>query len=193
MAGRSRRSIDQAKDGTYRAITREIRELADQLRDAFVAQRQSYVPGSAGVGRGADIHFVDAAFRCRAEGVTAGEYVRARIDVVLRRGGNLYPQILVSDAVAARTEEARLISREMDANRYVNQGELLVLRACALGGDYAAILRNEAVDFTPLFRCCIAMQLGLADIVARHREEALAEAAGSEVGRRFFAEELARL
>jgi hypothetical protein len=187
----SKRSPDRTESGRYIAITAEMEQLADQIRDAFLTVRRSFVPGAGGVSAKSRDQFLLAAQLCQQMEENPVEFVTRQIEEAMAVGAPLYPQILTSRklAVASRDKgESKLVD---SVGRYKFQLELLRQRSTIFAPE--VLLRDPSQPFSPLFRYCMGVKLGLADVMDRNKAEASLELAADPVARDVFGQEVAGL
>ncbi len=185
----SKRSPDQTDSGRYIAITNYMQETADKLREAFVAVRESLIPGSGGVGKHND-QFLLGAQLCLQLKEDPVEFVTKQLKGALAQGAPLFVSLVHNRSLAMRVREPKKekIEQVDSASRYKFQLELFKQRLNIF--TPGELLRDPMQPFSPLFRYCMGVKLGLDDIVKHNKAEARTEYRADPLARDVFKQEV---
>ncbi len=187
MAGPSR--DPDLVDGRYVAITPEIEAAAETIRRTFLDARQSYCPDAPAHG-GKHSDYLKAAMLCIRLGEDPTAFALRQTREMAKRSV-LYPKLLCSESFSQRSEVDEDVAEIYAIAGYHAQlGLFAGLRATFTP---VQIIRDPVNQFTPLFRVCFAMRLGLDDVVELYRTQACLELAATPVAARLFPDEVARL
>lgn len=187
MAGPSR---DCLFDGQYRAVTPEIERYVQIIRDAFLETRKAYDPmAPMRASKAAYDHFLQTAFLVKKLGLEPREFTTRQVQA-MGLTGNIFPVGLHSLKVMERQPDREEIDRD-SLWTYRTQFDIFV----GLHKIFTPVeaIMDPANQFTPLFRMCIAMRLGLTEFAERHRDRAKAELVLHPLARRIFPAETATL
>lgn len=158
-------------DGRHRVPDPEVADLADELIRVFQAQAPKYTGKPVRVGVRDAKHFYRAALRCRESGHPAETYIEQQLEGMAATGC-FWPSAIASEKLAAKAV------RDNDwciqkVRHYRCQLALIQARASIYG--LTRVLRDPAVEISPLIRCIAAHREGLTDV-----EELYIEAARTE-------------
>jgi len=187
MAGPSKGSLF---DGQYRAVTPHVEWLVRTIRETYLVARKGYISHAPlRASKAADDHFLQTAFLVQKLGVDPVEFTLRQV-AAMAETGNIFPNGLHSLKVYDRQPKAETITTDSLAS-YTAQNNLL-------HGLRTLFTLQQAISdpmnqFSPLFRACVALRLGLTEVASRHRDEAKRELALNPVMRTLFPKEVAQL
>ena len=162
--------------------------MAREIMTVFCQVRAEYAPVQRG-GRKWP-HYVPAARLCLELKQTPLQFVMQRIPLLIA-SGLWYPQLLESRTISADLAALADKKRIHDVDSYAAQWTAFqdVLKVL----EPRLIIADDARDFTPLFRCVLAVRYGLPAVIPRYADDARKELAGRPVAAELFREELSIL
>ncbi len=158
----------------------DLVELADAICEAYIAQRPQFVPGRVTIPKASLKQFYDAAQLCRAEGLTAEQYVYRALQA-MSLTGNFWPSGIAKQ-------------REVELTHHQQWSETISSYTARIANcnarlkiyDPRLLVADEQLDITPLMRFVLARDLGMTDLMARYKQAALMEYRGSPAAAELF-------
>ena len=182
MAGSSKGSLF---DGQYRAVTPEVEKVVAVVQATFLAARSAYLPHAPMRASKRDKdHFLQAAFLIRKLGVDPAEFTQRQVDAMAITG-SIFASGVASKKVADRQPSKDVIRSESLAHY---QAQYLLFKQLIPHYTAYQILMDPVHQFSPLFRACVALRLGLPTVVLKYREPAMCELTVNPVIRELFPE-----
>lgn len=154
--------------------------LAEQLCEAYIAQRPQFVPGRVTIPKRDLRKFYDAAIRCRSEKMTPEQYVHRQLQS-MSLTGRFWPSAI------AKQHEAELTYQEQWSetfNLYI--ARIAHYNAVSKLYDPRLLVADEQLDLTPLMRFALASDLRMTDLMARYENAARLEYRASAAAAHLF-------
>jgi hypothetical protein len=187
MAGSSKGSLF---DGRYRAVTPEIENLVSIIRGTFLATRKQFIPQAPmRASKAAEDHFLQTAFLVQQLGVDAATFTVQQVHAMAETG-NIFPNGLHSRKVMQRHATAHDLRSWSLADC---TAQFLLFKGLQKLFTGKQAISDPSNSFTPLFRACVALRLGLPEVAQRYRNEALLELPLHPVMRELFPAEVKSL
>lgn len=172
------------RDGLIHVADPEVAALGNKILELFIKMRPTYHRSPMGVSSKFYKNFYKAAELCLLEEKTAEEFVKDRLQRMAILGK--FWASLISSENLPKMEEDHNISWVRSFHHYKQQLDLYGKLSTIYGSR--AVLEDETMQFTPLFRALMALENDFGDLVARYRAPALMELESNPTAKSLFSE-----
>jgi hypothetical protein len=172
----------RSEDGSYHVPDPVVAERAERILTLFTELAPVYVGRRIRVNDRDLVYFYRAAGLCAEAGMDPRDYVRAVLDGMAKTG-KCFPRAIGSVTMLRATRSGPAEIQDQALARYRAELALYEDREPLYGPE---ILADDSQPFSALFRACMAIRLGLDEIVAKYRSGAQAELRLSRVAPDLF-------